>query len=434
MTLRLTHLGLLLALSTVLTGIAGVTATYIVAKHEFRKLLDDDLETQSQLLSEMLESGTRDLPPDELGKVLNEVFDADDEDTLWVNVYNRQTGELVSNLDHDMPIPDDDDDSLKLEFHDYTWEGTQREGKQFLVQILRRDDHLKNMREDVFEDIATPVLVAAGINLALLGLFLAMVLRPVSRLSRQLETRSSDSLVALSVKTPTHEVAVLRDTINRLIDNVNDVLSRERQFANDVAHELRTPLTTLKLELASAEPDTAALKFEVNRLTQLVSQMLTLARVEQGHMRQSFEAVDLQALCTQELNALSSSLEAAGMKAVSVLTPQTVSGDKVLLAVLLRNLLLNALHHAQSGTEIIVRLEREENRVRLSVADNGPGIDSARRAALNAGYHRMDSRSSGHGLGLAICRKIAEVHGASLTLKAREDGNQGLLVQVSFPT
>lgn len=433
MKLRLTHLGLLLALSTVLTGIGGVAATYLVAKHEFRDLLDDDLETQSRLLSEMLESGMHDLPPDELQSLLATVFEEDDEDTLWVNVYERSTGLLTSNLSHSKPMPKVDDETLSLALDGYDWHGSQRASDRYVVQILRRDDYLSDAQEDVFDDIATPVLVAGGINLALLAIFLTMVLRPVTRLSRQLETRSPDSLAPLSVSTSTREVAVLRDTLNRLINNVDDVLSRERQFANDVAHELRTPLTTLKLELAGDDPDIAVLKFEVNRLTQLVSQMLTLARVEQGHLRRSFADVDLELLCTQELEQLSPDMMDAGMTVSRSLSSLAVPGDKVLLAVLLRNLLLNVLRHAGPGTELDVRLERTDLGVCLSVEDNGPGIEPAHREALNAGYSRMDSRSAGHGLGLAICRKIAAVHGASLTLEAREDGGNGLLARVVFP-
>lgn len=433
MTIRLSRLALLLALSTIFTAIAGVAATYLVAKDEFRDLLDDDLETQGRLLSEVLTSGLHSASTEDLRKLLVDVFDEDDEDTLWINVYNRRTGELISNLEHDIPLSDDGSDSLKLEFDDHTWMGMQRPQGWFVVQILRRDDYLEDVEEEVLEDIATPVLVAGGVNLLLLGAFIFMVLRPVAQLSKQLETRSSDSLASLSVRTSTHEIAHLRDTMNRLISSVDDVLTRERDFANDVAHELRTPLTTLKLELAGADPDLAAMKFEVNRLAQLVNQMLTLARVEQGHLRQSFEAVDLAKLCTEELEGLSREFQAAGMTVSSKLASCRVSGDKVLLAVLVRNLLLNVVRHCEPGTEVTVALDEVDDAIRLSIEDNGPGIESADRDALNSGYRRMDSRNAGHGLGLAICRKIADLHGASLVLLSRDDGAEGLLVRVEIP-
>jgi signal transduction histidine kinase len=434
MTIRLSRLALLLALSTILTAMAGVAATYFVAKDEFRGLLDDDLETQSRLLSEILASGAHSLSPADLGNLLGEVFDDDDEDAIWVSVYNLQSGELISNLEHDLALEDDDSGSIELELDGHSWHGEQRQRGQYIVQLLRRDDYLEDVQDEVIEDIATPVLVVGGINLLLLATFLGMVLRPVARLSQQLETRNSNSLTPLGVRTSTYEIAFLRDTMNKLIRSVDDVLNRERQFANDVAHELRTPLTTLKLELASADPDLPAVKFEINRLSQLVNQMLTLARVEQGHMRQTFENVDLEALCEQELDGLSAEFAAARMSVHKELSRHSVSGDKVLLAVLVRNLLLNVLRHCQAGSEISVALDQAAQQVRLSVADNGPGIEPARREALNAGHSRLDSRSSGHGLGLAICRKIADVHGASLSLLEREDGADGLLVRVVFPT
>ncbi|HNP35633.1 MAG TPA: ATP-binding protein [Woeseiaceae bacterium] len=433
MKIRLSRIALLLAFSTVLTGVAGVAATYIVAKDEFRELLEDDLKSQSRLLSKLLASDANALTNKELTQLLSDVFEEDDEDTLWVNVYDRHSGQLASNLRHELPAPDGDHHELTLQLDGHTWEGRQREEGPLLVQLLRRDDYLEHVREEVLEDIATPVLAVGAINLLLLATFIAMVLRPVTRLSRQIETRNADSLEPLSVKTSTLEVAVLRDTVNRLISGIDEVLTRERQFANDVAHELRTPLTTLKLELASNDPDLETLKYEVNRLTQLVGQMLTLARVEQAHLRQSFKAIQLDQLCLRELERLRPRIDAVEMQVQTSLAPLTVAGDEVLLGSLFSNLLLNVIHHCAPGTEIAVSLEQVTGAVRLSVEDNGPGIEASQVERLNKGFTRMDSRSSGHGLGLAICRKIAEVHGATLTFLARDDSVTGLRVQLDFP-
>lgn len=434
MTIRLSRIAWLLALSTVLTGLCGVAATYLIAKKEYRELLDHDLETQSRLLSELLAADNESVSNGKLGRLLKEVFDDDsDEDTLWVNVYNLESGRLASNLRHELKPQHEDNRALSLEFDGHAWHGLQRRRGPLIVQVLRRDDYLEHAREEVFEDIATPVLAAGAINLLLLAVFIAMALVPVSRLGRQLETRNADSLTPLSIRTSTREVAVLRDTINRLIGSVDKVLQRERQFASDVAHELRTPLTTLRLELASDEPDLDTLSFEVERLTRLVSQMLTLARVERGHLRERFESLRLDALCAAEIGYLDAELEAAQVTVHKTLAAANVRGDEVLLAALIRNLVHNVVRHAGPATTMVVTVDQAAGAVRLSIEDSGPGIAPAERQRLNTGFSRLDSRSPGLGLGLAICRKIAEVHGASIMLMPRKNGESGLLVAVAFP-
>lgn len=441
MTFRLSHLALLLAVTIVVTAAGGVVATYIVADKEFRDVLDDDLEIQSEFLAELL-LADRGLLRDteELHDLLTDAFEPDEgEDTRWVSVYDTRTGRLASNLDHELELRSKDDGSISRDFGGHTWHGYQSEEDGVVVQILRRDDLFVDVRKDILEDIITPAVIGGAINLLLLGVLISFFTLPLTRLVRSLEARSADSLSPVTLKTPAKEIQVLRDALNRMIGGVDAVLKREREFASDVAHELRTPLTTLKLELAGPDPDTRAIREEVDRLSRLVEQLLTLARLEQGHLQHRFKPVELASLFGRVTDRFREKFAASGMTLRSELSPATVPGDATLLDVLLQNLLNNILHHCPPGTVADVRLERPavpdgrgSDHVRLRVSDTGGGIPADRRRQMTRGFLRLDSKSEGFGLGLAICRKVADVHGATLQFLAREDGEPGLVVVVDF--
>jgi signal transduction histidine kinase len=211
------------------------------------------------------------------------------------------------------------------------------------------------------------------------------------------------------------------------------VLQRERRFASDVAHERRTPLTTLKVELAGDEPDLPAVRSELDRLGRLVEQLLTLARLEQGRWHERFSPVSLDAACERVLERFDAKFNEAGMTLELRAVPATVVGDPTLLEILLRNLLQNIVVHCRRGTHAEVEVASVAGRVRLRVADTGSGLAEDLRRRMSQAFTRLDSKGEGLGLGLAICHRIAKVHGADIVFLAREDGAPGLLVQVTFP-
>ncbi|MCL4790437.1 MAG: hypothetical protein KJ040_00100 [Gammaproteobacteria bacterium] len=433
MRFRLSRLALLIATTIVAVGAMGVFATYREAGDELRDILDDDLEKQCRMLARFLAADPAGLEKKELQTLLTRSFRPDDEETLWVNVYNLETGQLASNQEHALQLAGPDSGALTLRWNGYTWEGYQRREGGLVVQLLRRTDLYEEVQGEILEEITMPVIAGTGVTLLLLATLIGFMLGPLSRLVRQLETRNADSLAPLNIWTPTIEVNILVATINRLMSGVDSVLQRERQFANDVAHELRTPLTTLKVELAGPEPDLPAIKAEVDRLARLVEQLLTLARLEQGRWHASFSEVPLHDVWARESGRFAGAAEQAGMTLSSDVRPTVVNGDPTLLQVLLRNLIGNVLRHCPTGTRIHVAIGTESGPDTLVVRDSGPGIPADQRAQMNAGFARLDSRSEGLGLGLAICRRIAEVHGAELQFLANSDGSSGLRVEVRFP-
>ncbi len=295
-------------------------------------------------------------------------------------------------------------------------------------------------------------------------------LRPVREIARQVGKRDANALSPLAVAEMPAEIAPLTEALNLLLARLSDAIDTQRAFIADAAHALRTPLTALQLqaqlvERADSEPARREaignLRDGLERLTHLVTQLLTLARHEPGAAVAGHQPVDLRALAatvvgemTQAaldrhidlgLEATDDDRDAEGRNGRNghdgdnehdgrdgELAGLSVQGDPDALRILLTNLIDNALRYVPAGGKVDVRVQRADaGRVALIVADNGPGIPPEQRARVRDRFYRLpDAPSGGSGLGLAIVDEIAQVHRATLSL---EDNAPGLRVRVVFP-
>jgi signal transduction histidine kinase len=240
-----------------------------------------------------------------------------------------------------------------------------------------------------------------------------------------------------------------------MLERLGHAFDSQRAFVADAAHELRSPLTALKLQaqLVRRAPDEAsraaaidALVAGVDRATRLVEQLLTLARQEPGATAAPLQTVVLAPLARQVLADAGPVAQARGSTMELMADEQaTVQGDPAALAVLLRNLVDNALRYTPAGGRVEVAVARagvgdgvgraagEGAAVQLRVDDSGPGIPAAERERVFERFVRGSSAApeTGSGLGLAIVRSIALRHGAALTLADSPLG--GLRVALAFP-
>ncbi|WP_064576789.1 ATP-binding protein [Cupriavidus gilardii] len=272
-------------------------------------------------------------------------------------------------------------------------------------------------------------------------------LRPVREIARQVGKRDANALSPLAVTEMPAEIAPLTDALNLLLARLSDAIDTQRAFIADAAHALRTPLTALQLqaqlvERADSEPArreaVGNLRDGLERLTHLVTQLLTLARHEPGAAVAGQQPVALRELAATVVGEMTQAaldrnidlgLDAADGRGTDGLS---VQGDADALRILLTNLIDNALRYVPAGGKVDVRVHRADaGRVALIVADNGPGIPPEQRARVLDRFYRLpDAPSGGSGLGLAIVDEIAQVHRATLSL---EDNEPGLRVRVVFP-
>lgn len=270
--------------------------------------------------------------------------------------------------------------------------------------------------------------------------------RPLRELGQRLAERQPQDLqpVQLGADTPS-EMAPLLEALNRLFERIAELLAAERRFTADAAHELRTPIAAIRTQaqVALGESEDALRRHALqatlqgcDRATRLVDQLLTLARLEAG-AQPAGTPVELRALAQRVLAELAPAALARGQDlTLEAPEPCPVNGNETLLAVLLRNLADNALRYSPPGAQVLVRLAALDGRVRLTVADSGPGLAEADLARLGERFFRVldaghSASQSGSGLGWSIVRRIAAAHGASVRV-ARSPALGGLEVGVDF--
>jgi signal transduction histidine kinase len=272
-------------------------------------------------------------------------------------------------------------------------------------------------------------------------------LKPLDAMSRAVAKRRPDAMSPLHEGELPQELQPLAGSLNALLARLDEALSAQRRFTADAAHELRTPLAALKLQVELAERTTdaaarsaafAELMAGVDRAAHLVEQLLTMARLEPEAPARNFMPVDLGALAK---DAVVARAVLAADKHVDLgvarLSPVAVRGDPASLAMLIANLLDNALRYTPEGGRIDVAIDDDSGRAVLAVIDTGPGIPVAEREQVFERFHRGNRTgdagdSNGSGLGLSIVRRIADAHRATVAL---EDGpgGRGLAVRVRFP-
>jgi len=273
--------------------------------------------------------------------------------------------------------------------------------------------------------VAVPVVVAL---LALaVWLSLGRALRPVEAMRREADAITSAHLDRRLVVPPgDDEIPRLAATLNEMLDRIDQSHQLQRQFVSDASHELRSPLSVIRqtAEVARSYPAHVSMSsladdvlVESQRLENLVSALLLLARLDDADTVVDDDLVDLDDLVLEEVNRIRTLSPDIAIDASHVSAGQ-VAGNSLLLAQVVRNLVDNAVRHARS--RVAVSLGEWDGRVEMFVDDDGGGISPNERERVFERFVRLDEARSrqegGTGLGLAIVRKIVERTGGTVKL------------------
>ena len=288
---------------------------------------------------------------------------------------------------------------------------------------------------------ATLVLIAA--IFAWFGL--QRGLRPLLRLRDEVIERRPDELKPFSGGALQQELQPLVAALNQYVDRVKGWSAVQRRFIANAAHQLRTPLTLLSTQATYAlraagadEKDEAlrAIHANMQQMTRLANQLLTLSQVEPDGRPRRREPVDLVAAARRALESLVGLALERDMdlgfdpKVASAM----VMGDPTMLQELVVNLVDNALRYTPVGGVVTIGIETEDADWRLTVRDSGPGIPPDERDRVFERFYRvLGSGPEGSGLGLAIAKEIVEGAGGSIALSEAAPGRGGLLVIVRLP-
>ena len=304
-------------------------------------------------------------------------------------------------------------------------------------------------RQDLVYDTMFQTLLFVGVVSTLAAILVGGILglRSQRRMNAVLGTLSRAAGGDLTARiNPKHN----RDDLDQLAHRVDEtaaqleVLMRQmREFSANIAHDLKTPLARLRLRLESAlaagdrddgNSDEIRLALEqADEIIAIFDAFLRIARLESGATRANFEPVDLVALANDVAEIYAAVVEDGGRRLrVEAHGPATVTGDRVLLVQMLANLIENSIRHTPEGTVLTLIASTRE----LGLSDTGPGIPPEEYDNVTRPMYRLDKSrgSESAGLGLALVKTIAEIHGAELVLSANAATvAPGLFVRAVFP-
>jgi signal transduction histidine kinase len=293
-------------------------------------------------------------------------------------------------------------------------------------------------------------LTAAIAVLSIAGLLVGLITRRalMSRVNSIRQTVSAIIHGDLKHRLPTQlnddELNTLSRTINGMLEQIELLVHGVRNVSNSIAHDLRTPLAELRsrleeLALIRPPPEETYAEIDgaladVDRVIRIFDALLRLAEIDAGMRRSGFVPLDVADLAA---NAVEFYAPAAELKNIHLGFrsdgPLPVSGDPVLLAQALSNLIDNALKYApENGAIEVAAVKRIDGTAEVSVADNGPGIADSEKAKAVERFYRGDASrgTPGVGLGLSLVQAVAKLHGSALELS---DQNPGLRAAMTLP-
>ncbi|MGO3413955.1 MAG: quorum sensing histidine kinase QseC [Kluyvera intermedia] len=303
--------------------------------------------------------------------------------------------------------------------------------KKYRIVVGQEWDYRREMALDIITSQLTPWLIALPVMFLLLILLLSRELAPLKKLTRTLRLRDPDANDPLDTHGVPSEVRPLLDALNQLFRRTHDMMTRERRFTSDAAHELRSPLTALRVQaevaqMSQDDPESQRkalnqLHAGIDRATRLVEQLLTLSRLDSLEQLADVQTVNLDDLLQSSVMDAYHAAQKAGIEIRLHLHAQQVSrtAQPLLLSLLVRNLLDNAVRYSPAGSTVDVTLEQSY----FTVRDNGPGISPEALARIGERFYRPPGQDeTGSGLGLSIVQRIATLHGMTVTFDNAAEG------------
>lgn len=297
----------------------------------------------------------------------------------------------------------------------------------YTLEVAQKSKVRMLLINKVLDTIFSPLILLLPIILIVTWIGLRTGLKPLLAVSDAVNNRSALDLTPLPTCHSLAEIKPLVASINELLTNLDYALKKERRFTDFAAHELRTPITIFKTQAQTALKATddserrVILEAQVqaaNRAANLVDQLLTLARLE--HTDIPTESLSINDIARE---IVEERLPLAGEKKIALQFKQeavaSIHGNKELLAIILSNLIDNAVKYTPEHGNVIVSVSMQGQTANLSVCDNGPGIPEDKLPYVTERFYRVyrNQQQPGAGLGLTIVKRAAEIMGATLILQ-----------------
>lgn len=302
----------------------------------------------------------------------------------------------------------------------------------------------------VLHNLFVVLLVAYPIILIILFLIARFIagrsIKPISAIIETSNIITKDNLKSrIPLPQNRDELFILSQTINNLLDRVENAIEREKQFTSDASHELRTPLAVIKgtLEVLVRKPRNPEeykekIDFcvsEVNRLNHLVDELLLLARFENQKQTLKIEKVSLNAVFLEVISRNTTIIGEKKLKCIANFSKDFyVNTDSYLLCIIINNILTNAVKYSKPNDTINFDIIETEDQLLCSVSDNGIGIAEEDLQKIFDQFYRSKSNEhpdiKGTGLGLSIVKRLSLLLQINLQIESEE--NKGTKVILGF--
>ena len=328
----------------------------------------------------------------------------------------------------------DDDDNWRI-----FWR-TAANGK-LIIAVGQELDYREDLIEEMIFGQMWIWFASLPILIIVLGWLIHKELRSIKRLSQEVQTRKSGDVSLLNTEGLPVEILPLVKNLNQFFDRTSAMLQRERRFTSDAAHELRSPLAALRIqtEVAQLAGDDEELREQallhltqgIDRASQLIEQLLTLSKLDNLQELEELQPIDwegiIQSLIAERYFVAEKRKITLAFEKES--EPKQKQGQPILVSLMLRNLLDNAIKYCSEDTTVSVRIAFSQ----IIVEDNGGGVDSEDLKKLGQRFYRPAGQNEkGSGLGLSIVMRIAELHGFKVRLEnvIKEGQRIGLKAQI----
>lgn len=440
------RLMLLAVMGTLVAWIMGASVVYFVAAKESHELFDERLHRMGSLVLSFSEHEI-----DEIRSEGRDIVHVETELTLGTR-YKYQvvsgSGELLL-LSHDAPR------ALMAPLGQVGCIDREVEGVMSRTEIVWNADRSKGViiaepldRRSSFVGalhgyLIPMFLLSFGSLLVLNWWLFHRAMDPLKESATQLIDRSPSDLRPIQVERPPTELEPLITSMNGLFERFQSALAAERRLAQSAAHELRTPLAAVKVQAQVAirarsrnesQVALAHLTTSIDRASRMVDQLLALARLESLAASPQLQTpLCLATLCELVLHDLGPTLSQRGIHLHKSVHPAPIKGMEFGVAVLLRNLIDNAIRYGPAQGDVRITTGRDGDRSFVQVEDAGPGVTADERDRIFELFYRgAESRNvDGCGIGLSIVQSVARLHQADIRLEASSLG--GLCVRVAFP-
>ncbi|MFN4156562.1 MAG: ATP-binding protein [Paracoccaceae bacterium] len=419
------RLGLWLGLALTVLWVMAASVTALIARGEIEVVFDSALQETAQRI---LPLAVVDILNREEEGISQRLAAIREHDEFFTYIVRDDQGRILlqSHAADPRVIPNWDGIGFRQTathrlYNDEAVQGTIR------ITVAEPLTHRASVAREIQMGLGLPLLIVLPVALLAIVLAVRASLAPLRQFRDRLSARSARDLSPVASTDLPTEIAPLADTVNGLLARLEAAFEAERSFAANAAHELRTPLAgaiaqaqRLQAETrdANAKARAAEIEATLKRLTRLAERLLQLARAEGGRLRRDVVA-DLRPVARLIVDDLA---RMAGSGRIVLTIPESgvmSNLDPDAFAILLRNLIENALRYGRPGAPVEVSLGTDGT---LIVANDGPVVPADDLVRLTHRFERARPDGGGSGLGLAIVATIAERSGCQLELGSPREG------------